>query len=61
MTEEPVRRTQDKTQAAPVAKLVNVGLSYGKTRALDNVSLDVPSGIMVGLIGPESGAVWDPG
>ncbi|MFN3320072.1 MAG: ribosome-associated ATPase/putative transporter RbbA [Allorhizobium sp.] len=44
---------EDKTGIAPVAKLANVGLSYGKTKALDNVSLNVPSGIMVGLIGPD--------
>ena len=53
MTEETPRQTEDKAGITPVAKLVNVGLSYGKTRALDNVSLDVPSGIMVGLIGPD--------
>ena len=49
MTEETPRKTEDKTQTAPVAKLAKVGLSYGKIRALDNVSLDIPSGIMVGL------------
>ncbi|OYX13658.1 MAG: multidrug ABC transporter ATP-binding protein, partial [Rhizobiales bacterium 32-66-8] len=30
-----------------------VSLSYGKTRALDAVSLDIPAGRMVGLIGPD--------
>lgn len=30
-----------------------VGLSYGKTRALKSVSLDLPAGVMVGLIGPD--------
>ncbi|MFN4283130.1 MAG: ribosome-associated ATPase/putative transporter RbbA [Alphaproteobacteria bacterium] len=39
--------------APPVARLRDVGLSYGKTRALDRVSLDVPAGVMVGLIGPD--------
>ena len=53
MTEETPRKTEDKTQTAPVAKLAKVGLSYGKIRALDNVSLDIPSGIMVGLVGPD--------
>ncbi|WP_374788785.1 ribosome-associated ATPase/putative transporter RbbA [Brucella oryzae] len=53
MTGETPRETEDQTQTAPVAKLANVGLSYGKTRALDKVSLDIPSGIMVGLIGPD--------
>ncbi|MFG1428694.1 MULTISPECIES: ribosome-associated ATPase/putative transporter RbbA [Xanthobacteraceae] len=37
----------------PVVRLAAVGLSYGKTRALDAVSLDMPSGCMVGLIGPD--------
>jgi ribosome-dependent ATPase len=37
----------------PVARLEAVGLSYGKVRALDNVTLDLPSGCMVGLIGPD--------
>ncbi|MCA0248359.1 MAG: ribosome-associated ATPase/putative transporter RbbA [Proteobacteria bacterium] len=39
--------------SAPVARLESVGLAYGKTRALDRVTLDVPSGRMVGLIGPD--------
>ncbi|GEO87485.1 MULTISPECIES: ribosome-associated ATPase/putative transporter RbbA [Alphaproteobacteria] len=37
----------------PVARLEAVGLSYGKTRALDDISLEVPAGCMVGLIGPD--------
>lgn len=36
-----------------VARLENVSLSYGKTRALDAITLDVPAGIMAGLIGPD--------
>jgi ribosome-dependent ATPase len=36
-----------------VARLTDVGLRYGKTRALDAVSLDLPAGCMVGLIGPD--------
>lgn len=39
--------------AAPVARLQDVSLSYGKTLALDELSLDVPAGCMVGLIGPD--------
>ena len=39
--------------SAPVARLESVGLAYGKTRALDRITLDVPSGCMVGLIGPD--------
>jgi ribosome-dependent ATPase len=36
-----------------VVQLDGVGLSYGKTRALDAITLDLPSGCMVGLIGPD--------
>ena len=39
--------------AAPVARLLDVTLVYGKTRALDAVTLDIPAGRMVGLIGPD--------
>ena len=39
--------------AAPVARLHDVSLRYGKTRALDAVTLDVPAGCMVGVIGPD--------
>ena len=39
--------------SAPVARLSQVGLSYGKTRALEAVSLDIPAGRIVGLIGPD--------
>lgn len=38
---------------APVVRLEAAGLSYGKTRALDGVTLDIPAGCMVGLIGPD--------
>ena len=37
----------------PVARLHEVGLRYGKTLALDAVSLDIPAGRMVGFIGPD--------
>jgi ribosome-dependent ATPase len=39
--------------APPVVRIEQVGLSYGKTRALDGINLDIPSGCMVGLIGPD--------
>ncbi len=38
---------------APVVRLHDVRLRYGKTEALANVSLDIPSGRMIGLIGPD--------
>jgi ribosome-dependent ATPase len=36
-----------------VARLTNVSLWYGKTHALDALSLDLPAGHTVGLIGPD--------
>ena len=36
-----------------VARLRDVSLRYGKTRALDAINLDLPAGCMVGLIGPD--------
>ncbi|MDR3635597.1 MAG: ribosome-associated ATPase/putative transporter RbbA, partial [Isosphaeraceae bacterium] len=36
-----------------VARLVDVGLRYGRSRALDAVSLELPAGRMIGLIGPD--------
>lgn len=37
----------------PVVRLQQVSLRYGKTMALQDVSLDIPAGGMVGLIGPD--------
>lgn len=37
----------------PVARLTGVSLQYGKTRALDEITVDLPAGCMVGLIGPD--------
>jgi len=37
----------------PVARLQGLQLRYGKTLALDDVTLDLPAGRMVGLIGPD--------
>ncbi len=36
-----------------VARLQQVSLEYGKTRALDNITLDIPAGCMVGILGPD--------
>ena len=38
---------------APVAQVQGVSLQYGKTRALDDLSVDLPARCMVGLIGPD--------
>jgi ribosome-dependent ATPase len=43
----------DHHRLAPVVRLEAVGLSYGKTRALDAITLDIQGGLMVGLIGPD--------
>ncbi len=37
----------------PVVSVMNVTHRYGKTLALDALSLDIPSGRMVGVIGPD--------
>jgi ribosome-dependent ATPase len=39
--------------AMPVARLREIGVRYGKARALDGVGLDIPAGCMAGLIGPD--------
>ena len=41
------------TSPAPVARVADVHLRYGKTVALDGITLDLPAGRMVGLIGPD--------
>ncbi|PYB77610.1 ribosome-associated ATPase/putative transporter RbbA [Rhizobium wuzhouense] len=38
---------------SPVVRLGGVSLAYGKTPALRSVTLDLPAGVMVGLIGPD--------
>ena len=40
-------------EAGAVVRLNDVSLRYGKVQALDGVTLDVPAGKMVGLIGPD--------
>ena len=37
----------------PVIRLSGVSLRYGSTLGLNDVTLDVPSGCMAGLIGPD--------
>jgi ribosome-dependent ATPase len=39
--------------STPVVRLESVALTYGKTRALDSITIDIPPGCMVGLIGPD--------
>jgi ribosome-dependent ATPase len=47
------RLTGDQPGSVALARLQSVGLSYGKTRALDCITLDLPSGCIIGLIGPD--------
>ncbi|WP_296711652.1 ribosome-associated ATPase/putative transporter RbbA [Rhodoblastus sp.] len=39
--------------ASPVVRLLHLRHDYGRTRALDGLTLDIPSGCMVGLVGPD--------
>ena len=39
--------------AVPVARVQSVSLSYGNTKALVDLTLDIPAGKMVGLLGPD--------
>ena len=49
----PARVGDGEATAAPVARLQEVTLRYGKVCALEEVSLDIPAGCMAGLIGPD--------
>ncbi len=48
-----VRAVTQTVTESPVAQLRTVSLRYGKVQALAGVSLDIPAGRMVGLIGPD--------
>jgi len=39
--------------AAPVVKVERVTHRYGRVAALDDISVDIPPGLMVGIIGPD--------
>ncbi|MDR5172892.1 ribosome-associated ATPase/putative transporter RbbA [Methylobacillus flagellatus] len=45
--------SETRQQTAPVVRLQDVSLHYGKIAALDGISLDIPAGCMVGMIGPD--------
>ena len=45
--------TAETSNPAPVASLAGVRLQYGRTVALDGITLDIPAGRMVGLLGPD--------
>ena len=52
-TERPAAGSAVTERAPLVARLEAVTQRYGKTVALDGVSLDVPEGRLVGLVGPD--------
>ena len=41
------------SEPLPIARLTDVSLRYGATWAIDSITLDIPGGRMVGLIGPD--------
>lgn len=45
--------TASSAQGAIVADIQQVSLKYGKTQALTDISLSLPAGCMIGLIGPD--------
>ena len=49
----PSHAVQGEDKLPFVARLDNIGLCYGKTQALKGISLDIPAGQMIGLIGPD--------
>ena len=53
MTRDRPSTTAMAAEEASVVRISNVSLRYGKTLALDGITLDLPAGKMVGLIGPD--------
>lgn len=49
---EPARNAAVE-MSEPVVGIKGVSLSYGRTRALSDISLDLPSGRLIGLLGPD--------
>jgi ribosome-dependent ATPase len=41
------------TSGKPVVSIKSVTHRYGSVKALDGISLDIPSGLMVGIVGPD--------
>ncbi len=53
MTEQALRKAGGLAGTDSVVRVDAANLSYGETRALDDIHLDIPSRQMVGLIGPD--------
>lgn len=56
MSREADTLIEDDGADVPVARLRDVSLRYGKARALDEVTIDIPANCMAGLIGPDGSA-----
>lgn len=50
---EPVVSPVQQPAAKPVVSIRNVTHLYGKVKGLDDITLDFPAGIMVGVVGPD--------
>ena len=48
-----LKRSQTENASKPVVSVKDVTHRYGKASALDGISIDIPSGLMVGIIGPD--------
>ena len=46
-------RSRPRPPVEPVVRIEDVTHRYGKVVALDGISLEIPSGLMVGIIGPD--------
>jgi len=53
MLSSAIRASSESSAGAPVASIVDVTHRYGNTLALDGICLDFPSGLMVGIVGPD--------
>ncbi len=53
MTQDSSLNDSERFGEHPAVRIKHVSLRYGKTLALDNVTLDLPRNCMVGLIGPD--------
>ncbi|ARN81754.1 ribosome-associated ATPase/putative transporter RbbA [Methylocystis bryophila] len=53
MLDSATDASKDARVAPPVVSVAKVTHRYGKTLAVDTLSLDIPSGLMVGVIGPD--------
>jgi len=53
MAPSPTQGSSTASAGAPVASIKDVIHRYGDVAALDGISLDIPSGRMVGIVGPD--------